>query len=332
MNKQEKHKISDQELIRFMEKEMSKEENEIIESWLSDETNLEHFNNLKKLLQHSEAINDFESIDIVEDWEKVKTRIINSEGQSKIRKLYSFSTLVKVAAILVILVGITILIRYYLLPDPEMIAISTDLNKSEFILPDNSKVYLNENSTLTYPEIFSKNERIVNLTGEAYFEVTPNERKSFKIQAINNATIEVLGTSFNINADTSLSQVIVHVTSGKVSFYQTNEHENKTILIKNEKATLEGDLISKSAIDDPNFLSWKTGVLEFKNSLMRNVVDELNDYYKKIIVLMDPSIGEYKYTTTINNQSLEEVLEEITLVFDLDVATRNDTIFILPNQ
>jgi len=332
MNKPEKHTITDQTLIRFIEKETSIEENELIKSWLFKQNNRDHFDKLKKLWKHSDAINDFDLIDTAKDWKNVKLKIENLEATPTIKKLNSFTIFMRIAAILIVLVGITLLIRYYIFSPPEMIAVSTGLNQSEIVLPDDSRVYLNENSTITYPEKFTKKEKAVNLIGEAYFEVNRDEKRSFKIHTTNNSVVEVLGTSFNVNADTTSSEVIVHVTSGKVAFYKTNDQDNKTILINNETAILDHDTISKSVIENPNFLSWKTGVLEFKNSSLATVVDKLTDFYKQTIILLDQSTLEYKYTSIIDNQPLDEVLEEITLVFNLEFATRNDTIFIIPNQ
>jgi len=332
MNNQEKNIITDQLLINFIKKETTKKESLLIESWLEDKQNKEHFDGITKLWQHSEYIHDFEAIDTNKDWETVRSRIWNNEHKLKIRKINTLSLILKVAAVIIVLAGITILIRNYLMVPPEMIAISTNSHQSEVILPDESKVYLNKYSTLTFPEKFSRKDRNVILSGEAYFEITPEENRSFRIQTLNGATIEVLGTTFNVNTDSVSSEVMVHVTSGKVSIYQTGSPENKAILTKNEKATLKNNKISKSNFDDPNFLSWKTGILEFKNKPLEYVVIEISDFYKQPIVLIDRSTKELIYTTTIDNQPLEEVLEEIKLVFDLEYATKNDTIFIIPNQ
>ena len=333
MNNCDQHKISDSTLIRYIQKLTSEKEDKMIESWLLKQDNHNYLNKLEKLWQHGSAVEDFDLINMENDWEKVKARIENVDSCHKIRKSNpAFSLIARIAAIIVLAVGITFLLRYYLLAEPEMIVLSTELNQREILLPDGSTVYLNQHSRLSYPEKFSKKERAVNLNGEAYFEVSRNEKRSFIVRIANNAIVKVLGTSFNIKTDTGSSTVAVHVTTGKVSFYKAGEPNRKTVLTKNEEAVLENGHISKSVIDDPNFMSWKTGILVFKNSRLSNVVDQLIKFYKQPIVLKDQSRGDYKYTSTIDNQPLDEVLEEITLVFDLDYAIKNDTVFILPRQ
>jgi len=334
MKNHSEHMVTDSILIRYLQQQTSEDEDKKIESWLLDSPdNQSHFNSLNKIWEHSNSKIDFDLIDADGDWEKVKSRIENVGHKPISKKLNStFSLFVRIAAIIVLAVGITFLLRYYLLTEPEMIVHSTEINQSEILLSDGSKVYINKHSEISYPEKFSRKERVVNLKGEAYFEVSKNEKKSFIVHTTNNAVVKVLGTSFNINTDTISSIVTVHVTTGKVAFYKADEVENKAILTKNEKAVLEDDIISKSIIENPNFLSWKTGILEFKNSPLTSVVDQLAEFYKQTILINAQSIGDFKYTSTIDNQPLEEVLDEIKLVFNLDYLVKNDTIFIYPNQ
>ena len=334
MKNHSEHIVTDSILIRYLQKQTSEDEDKNIESWLLDSPdNQSHFNSLKKIWEHSNSKIDFDLIDTAGDWEKVKSRIENAEHKPMTKKLNStFSLFVRIAAIIVLAVGITFLLKYYLLSDPEMIVQATEFNQSEILLSDGSKVYLNKHSEISYPEKFSRKERVVNLKGEAYFEVSRNEKKSFTVHTTNNAEVSVLGTSFNIHTDTIASTVTVNVTSGKVAFYKVDESENKTILTKNEKAVLEDDIISKSTIENLNFLSWKTGILEFKNIPLTSVVDQLAEFYKQTIIVNNQSIGDFKYTSTIDNQPLEEALDEINIVFNLDYIEKNDTIFIYPNQ
>ena len=249
------------------------------------------------------------------------------------RKLISNSTrLVRIAAILLFIAGLTFIIRNYFLHEPEMIVYASGQNKSEVLLSDGSRVHLNQNSKLTYPEKFAGKERTVFFSGEGYFEVTKNEKRSFAVNTINNGRIEVLGTSFNINDDTTSGKVELTVTSGKVAFYKSDKTENKTILIQNEKAVLKDNKITKAEIEDLNFLSWKTGILVFENNRLEKVVLKLADLYKQPIIIYDQTIKDLKYTSTIDNQTLNEVLDEINLVFNLTHLVKNDTVFIYPNH
>ena len=328
------HIVTDSILIKYLQKQTSDNEDIMIESWLWDShDNQSHFNCLKKIWECSESITDFDLIDISGDWEKVKSKIEANGNNSQTKKLHStFYTIARIAAVFILALGIAILIRYFLVNEPEMIVHSTKFDQSEILLSDGSKVYLNKHSEISYPEKFSRKERVVNMKGEAFFEVSKNEKKSFVVHTSNQGIVKVLGTSFNIKDDKDSSRITVHVTTGKVAFYQDNGSDIQTILTKNERAVLENEIISKTDIVDPNFLSWKTGILEFKNSPLLQVAEQLTDYYKQPIKIENHSIGEYKYTSTIDNQPLDEVLDEIKLVFNLNYIIKSDTIIIYPNQ
>ena len=146
MNKHSEHIVTDTTLIRYLQKQTSENEDKMIESWLLDNSeNQHHFNRLKKLWDLSDFANDFDLINTAGDWEKVKSRMEIVRPKSKTKKLNStFSIITRIAAIIVLTVGITFLIRYYLIPDPEMMVYSTEFNQSEVLLSDGSKVYLNK--------------------------------------------------------------------------------------------------------------------------------------------------------------------------------------------
>lgn len=334
MKNQSEHIITDTVLVRYLQQQTSEAENEKIKSWISEKKeNQDHFHKLQKIWESGNAINDFDLIDTSDDWEKVKSKIDRKTIHPITRKINpTFSTFARIAALLIMAVGLTIVLRHLLTSDPMMIVHATELNGAEVILSDGSKVYINANSEISYPEKFSRNERLVNLKGEAYFEVVRNEKKPFTVQTAHNANIEVLGTSFNILEDSSSQMTTVHVTSGKVAFYKSDDTTSKVLLVKNEKAVLENEMITKTAIENPNYLSWKTGILEFNQCPLSQVMVDLADHYKQTIIISDQSIEDLKYTSTIDNQPLNDVIEEIKLVFSIEHMVKNDTIFIYPNQ
>lgn len=332
MKNRSQHIVTDSILISFLQKQTSEKEEKIIQAWLlNSPENQSYFEKLRTIWEQSISIIDFDLIDAEGDLNIVKSKIESEGNKPKTKELhFRLYAIARIAAVFIIMLGIALLTKYFLVNDPEMLVHATEVNQSEVVLSDGSKVFLNQHSTLTYPEKFTNKERVVSLNGEAYFEVEKNKKTSFIVRAGSHGTVEVLGTSFNIKADTS--NVTVHVTTGKVAFYQDNKSDDRTILIKNQQAVLENETISKNDISDPNFLSWKTGLLEFRNSPLSMVVEQLTNYYKQPIKIDKQSIGAYKYTSTIDNQSLEEVLDEIKLVFNLDYILKSDTIIIYPNQ
>ncbi len=144
-----------------------------------------------------------------------------------------------------------------ILPKPlAAIRLSSDSN-NVFILPDNTKVWLNSHSFLSYDQSFGEVERKVILDGEGYFEVAHNAKIPFFIEA-NGSETKVLGTKFNLKAYQD-SPLAVTVVSGKVAFSSVHEREEQVLLNKGEKATLyvhERRLV-KQKWEDRHTLDWK---------------------------------------------------------------------------
>lgn len=118
------------------------------------------------------------------------------------------------------------------------ITVSATDSVLSFFLPDSTHIYLNKHSSLSYPEDFNKIARNVTLTGEAFFEVTPNKEKPFTIQAGNTET-KVVGTSFNIKEDAKNKKVEVSVVTGHVKFKAKKdaEHLSEVTLAPQDQVT-----------------------------------------------------------------------------------------------
>src|SRR5690606_27752856 len=135
------------------------------------------------------------------------------------------------------------------------------------------------NSSLSYNEDFNVQNRVVNLKGEAFFEVRKAEGYRFIVFA-GDAKTEVLGTSFTISALEEEDQVSVKVLSGSVAFSLKDE-SNTVFLIPGSEGVLDVNemAVNMSLIEDPNYLSWKTQTLEFDNTEFKKVVATLEDYF-----------------------------------------------------
>ncbi len=224
------------------------------------------------------------------------------------------------------LLGVGFLSKQYILT-PDLLFIETAENRTEVILPDGSLVHLNSHSSLTYPEKFNRN-RYVSLSGEGFFEVTKDPKRPFKVDILELASVEVLGTSFNVNGSNTKKTVNVQVVEGKVSFSANKKDGSGTILVMNEQAELREGEILKNDRPDRNFLSWKTGIIYFEQENISRVLDVLNTYYSREIILNEDVDKDLVFTSTINNQELEDVLEELSLVLDLKITYNPDAITI----
>lgn len=143
-------------------------------------------------------------------------------------------------------------------------------------LSDNSVIKLNAESSIKYPIQFGANERLIELTGEAYLEVAADARKPFKV-LVDGMTIEVLGTRFNVNAYKDDGSVKATLVEGMIQVVKGN---NKVVLNAGNqvKATQEKlDLIDKADVDAD--LAWTSGLIAFKGADIKDALRQIGRWY-----------------------------------------------------
>jgi transmembrane sensor len=206
--------------------------------------------------------------------------------------------------------------------------------KTEAVLSDGSYVWLNGSSRLRYPKEFSKKERRVILEGEAFFEVSKNPEKPFIIETKKSVTT-VLGTQFNVRARKDEDNVVVTVAEGKVAFAdKTRPATSQAKLVAGEKGILSaksGSLVVESN-SDPNFMAWKTGMITFKNTPLREVCQTLSEVYGKAIEVKSINKSEITFTSTFEKQKFEDVLKIMELSLHVKIDSMNGKIIILPKE
>ena len=142
------------------------------------------------------------------------------------------------------------------------------------------------------------------------------------------AMVEVLGTSFNIRSEERGESISLLVVEGRVALSDAKGDLPGLILEKNEQATFRRGILQREEAVNKNMLSWKTGILFFDQSFIGDVVNQLETHYKRDILLNEDIPGDLMFTSTIDNQNLESVLEELSLVLGLTVSYEDDKILI----
>jgi transmembrane sensor len=146
----------------------------------------------------------------------------------------------------------------------------------QFILSDGTKVWLNSASSIKYPVNFIGNERRVELTGEAYFEVAHNAAKPFRVVS-NGQTVEVLGTHFNINAYADENQVKTTLLQGSVKVSSAN---GSSVIKPGEQAQLDNGKIKViSDVDVDAAVAWKNGLFNFEDNKIQEVMRQFARWY-----------------------------------------------------
>ncbi|EDM36015.1 putative anti-sigma factor [Pedobacter sp. BAL39] len=180
-------------------------------------------------------------------------------------------------------------------------------------LPDGSKVWLNTSSSLKFPVQFSKNERRVVLSGEAYFEVAKNKMKPFVVKTAAEE-VEVLGTHFNINAYPDESNQKTTLMEGSVSISFTNPAIKGALLKPGQQAQLNGSAQLKVLdVDTEQAMAWKNGLFMFDGQDLEGIMKQVSRWYDVDVVFENDEVKKKTFKGTISRfnhiSQLLQVLE-----------------------
>ncbi|MEK6481008.1 FecR domain-containing protein [Catalinimonas sp. 4WD22] len=237
----------------------------------------------------------------------------------QISKKYS---LLRAAAIIFIFFGIGIggYYAYDNMPEPQMAwveKITKKGQKATLTLTDGTKVYLNVDSKLTFPERFDTDKREVVLEGEAFFDVTKNPEKPFIIRS-GNLTTTVLGTSFNIKAfDHEDPQVTVVSGKVKVNALNTDSTHNEVLLTPFQQAFYDGQLHKKEVEIRP-FIAWRDKVIHFDEVSLEEAVVVLERWFNVSIDIEGEQIRKCKISGKYLNENLINIMKSFEHILDVE--------------
>lgn len=152
-------------------------------------------------------------------------------------------------------------------------------------LPDGTQVWLNAASVLQFPVAFTGKERIVELTGEAYFDVAKKAAQPFKVKVRKQMEVEVLGTGFNVNAYTNEKNMSTTLLEGVVRVSLTHEAGHTVILKPGQQA--QSDNNELKILPDANVeraVAWKNGLFNFEGVSLREMMRQLERWYNLEVV------------------------------------------------
>lgn len=308
---------------------LKKEEIEKIERYTKGESNDSEKVWLESLfIDNGENNHDLKKY-LADDWNKILLECHNREFENavipdRIRQLIgsernALTPLRKVVRIYMRVAAILLLplivsgVLYYSLSNTALknsdqnteITINAPVgSRISFVLPDSTFGMLNSGSRLTYHMPFTS--RRIELDGEAWFDVKKDEKHPFLIGAAD-ATIKVLGTSFNLISCNEEKYVELVLQTGQVDF-QTIEGQNVHIN-PSEKLSFKEGLVDKHAVDPGKYSAWTEGKLVFRSDPMPEVVSRLERWYNVKIILADSELEKYSFRATFQDDTLEEVLK-----------------------
>ncbi|WP_207514085.1 FecR family protein [Longitalea luteola] len=216
-------------------------------------------------------------------------------------------------------------------------------------LPDGSKVWLNAASSIRYPTAFTGKERLVELTGEAYFDIKKNHAKPFRVHFSSSSTgargreglIEVLGTQFNVNAYEDERTIRTTLLEGKVRQWvmpadkQMPDVKNAVVLNPGQQAQLSNTALGKGhirVIDDVDLeeaIAWKNGLFYFNNVDIQAIMRQLARWYK-VQVVFKGRIPARRFAGQVSrNSNLSQVLKILELS-KIHFTIEGTTVTVLP--
>ncbi|MDX8339625.1 FecR family protein [Draconibacterium sp. IB214405] len=306
-------------LYNFALNKLTKDsEIEEVIKWIeSSEENKKEFETIKNLW----AISGFENY---ESYVKKKT---NRTVFSRPKRIIP-SSLFRYAAIFILAFTIGSISVYFLgsynkdeLTWNEIIV--PEGESAEVYLSDNTHVWLNSNSKLTYPSQFQGKEREVKLKGEAYFGVTHNPENPFYVHT-DELSVAVTGTSFNVQSYKQDDHVNVTLVEGKVELHSP---EGKCIseLSPGENAQLNitRNTLSIRQVDTEYYTSWKAGFLVFKNERLEDIVQKFERWYNIQVIFEDEEIRQIEYTGTIlKNKPIDQIFNILKFTAEIDYSIK----------
>jgi len=161
------------------------------------------------------------------------------------------------------------------------------------ILADNTNVWLNANTTFRYPSVFSKKDRTVYLDGEAYFEVSKNQKKPFIVKT-DGGDIRVTGTSFNVKSRSKNKIFETSLFEGGIDIY--DNYQKMVSLKPNQKITFENGRLVVSQIADYDEYLWIKGLIAFNNRSLEDILETLAAYFDVPIRIETQSLPKHTYT------------------------------------
>jgi ferric-dicitrate binding protein FerR (iron transport regulator) len=324
---------------RFLaEKDCNSQEITALKKWLSDSET--HAEVESWLLEHWISSPEIDSITLIET---VFRQIKEYEEEHQPKSGFSVSRILKIyqkvaAFLLIPIIGFGIL--YWVSQQNQTDSQYTETiaprgQKSQIVLADGTKVWLNSDTKIKYPGSFSKNQRDVYLDGEAFFEVAKNEHQPFIVHT-SGVNVKVLGTKFNVKAYADENQIETSLFEGKINLL-INSSSNETSV---EKQVEPGQSFVYSKTDhqleathfpQDEINGWKKNQLIFKDDTFSNLVRKVERWYDVKVVYDEKQFEDRRLTVELyEGERLDRLMSIIGLALSVDYKYEKGEIMLTP--
>jgi transmembrane sensor len=326
---------------RFLtEKECTRQELNELKRWLSDPTSQDEVEIW--LSEHWDTAHEMNSGLLIESvFNKIKTYRTLTSAKSGLSVIRIINVYQKIAAVLLIpLLGLGF---WYLINQgtQQVIQYSETIaprgQKSQIVLSDGTKVWLNSDTKIRYPGQFSKDQRDVYLSGEAFFEVTKNEHQPFLVHT-SGPDVKVLGTKFNIKAYADENQVVTSLFEGKVNLMLPSNgsdipvekilNPGQSVIFSNITNDLSPARFPKDEID-----GWKKNQLIFKDDTFVRLVKKIERWYNVEMIYDERKFDNRRLTVELfEGERLEKLMDIISLALSVNFKYEKGKIILTPKN
>jgi hypothetical protein len=206
--------------------------------------------------------------------------------------------------------------------------ISVPRNGEYFVqLSDGTKVWINSASSIGFMSEFTDNVRLVDLEGEAYFEVAKNPDKPFIVKT-NHMNVHVLGTHFNIKAYTDDKYSYATLNEGKVRIQISDVVED---IVPNEQMILENKtgLTQRKIVDASIYSAWTKGKFVFKDEKLENILSDLARWYDLDIFYTNQSLKNERFSINVNRyDNIQTLLDHLELIGGINFEINQNALII----
>lgn len=283
--------MTDELLFKYFSNEASAEEVAQIEQWLEeDPARQSEFDSahylFNAMILHSDELSKMTTPGALE----------KTSRKSKVRRLvYRYAA----AAAAVVIAGLSGVFVEREINYNKMTAHTNVLEvpagqRMSVTLSDGTQVQLNGNSRIEYPVIFSRKQRNVKLSGEAFFEVKHDERHPFIVETFA-SKVEVLGTRFNVYADEASEYFSTALVDGKVKVTTNDETAEQVVLAPDEMVRFVNNHLVVTKVDAENLISWTEGYVNLADTDFASLMHRFENVYGVKIVIERETMPEIGY-------------------------------------
>lgn len=302
-------------ILKYLQNECSDEDLRQLNEWLDRSEE-----NPRKLFTLEEAFNArkkerFANDRHMADAEKRLNRKIEEYETRQKKTLYSAQIIKYAAAVAVLIIcgaGLTWFFRSGFTTEEMIVSVSANQPVKEMELPDGTKVWINKNSQLKYPQHFARDKRIISLTGEAYFEVKKDPERPFFVNT-EALTVRVIGTKFNLKYNNGASIAEAALIEGAIEVKGKHE-EGQIVLSPGQKAVLDKETKYLKVVQENTRLEavWHNDLIPFEKANIIEIAKVLERFYDVEITILPSIDNKNTYSGTIPRKGdIESILKAL---------------------